>query len=393
MQIKLGERLRELRHRDGRTQEELAQALGVTAQAVSRWEKGACYPDLELIPPLANYFGLSIDELFGYQNERAKKIDALIERIQEMNRRNNGQDVCMDECVHLAREAAAEFPGNEKIMLCLASVLYNAGYVRHGEHHLTDEEGYDAYDAQRHRAYAEWQEAIRLYEKLLTTLPYGDERHQATRELIQLYANLGESEKAAAVAQTAPPLSGCREFLRPIARDGHERALAYGETLLDVVKALSHLMVASVMTRSGHLTPAEAAQAVQNAIRLYDLICTDGQYGLHHADLVCLHLYLSEHLWLDGKQDEAFAALDAALTHARRFDDLCQRSEVTYTAPLLAAVRKTISAAPETGIAAGLPEDWPWWRVPDCSAVKAELQANPRWAAWVKKARGAADAP
>lgn len=50
---------------------------GVTAQAVSRWEKGICCPDMELIPSLANCFGVSIDELFGYDNERTKKVEAL----------------------------------------------------------------------------------------------------------------------------------------------------------------------------------------------------------------------------------------------------------------------------------------------------------------------------
>ncbi len=154
MQIKLGEHLRELRLRDGRTQEELAQALGVTAQAVSRWEKGICYPDMELLPSIANYFGVSIDNLFGYNNEREAKINEIAERINEMNLRNNGRDVCLDECIRLAREALVEFPCNETIMLCLASVLYNAGYVRHGEYHLIDSDGYNVYDTDRHRTYA-----------------------------------------------------------------------------------------------------------------------------------------------------------------------------------------------------------------------------------------------
>ena len=86
--IKVGEKIKELRQRKGRTQEALANELGVTAQAVSRWEKGICYPDMEVIPSIANYFGVSIDELFGYDNERSIKIDALADQINEMIRRN-----------------------------------------------------------------------------------------------------------------------------------------------------------------------------------------------------------------------------------------------------------------------------------------------------------------
>ena len=105
--IQLGERIKELRRRDGRTQETLASALGVTAQAVSRWEKGVCCPDMGMIPSIANYFGVSIDELFGYDNERSKKIDALVERIRAMIDENNGVDVSMDQCIALAREPKA----------------------------------------------------------------------------------------------------------------------------------------------------------------------------------------------------------------------------------------------------------------------------------------------
>ena len=88
--IALGERIKQLRASDGRTQEALAQALGVTAQAVSRWEKGICYPDMEMVPAIANYFGVSIDRLFGYDNERERKERDLIERINALNARNAG---------------------------------------------------------------------------------------------------------------------------------------------------------------------------------------------------------------------------------------------------------------------------------------------------------------
>ena len=49
----------------GLTQEGLAQKLGVTNQAVSKWESGQCCPDLALLPRIADLFGITIDELFG----------------------------------------------------------------------------------------------------------------------------------------------------------------------------------------------------------------------------------------------------------------------------------------------------------------------------------------
>ena len=73
MQLDLGNNIRQLRRRDKRTQEQLADALGVTSQAVSRWESGGSYPDMNLIPAIASYFRVTIDELFSYnvwENER-----------------------------------------------------------------------------------------------------------------------------------------------------------------------------------------------------------------------------------------------------------------------------------------------------------------------------------
>jgi transcriptional regulator with XRE-family HTH domain len=49
----------------GLTQEGLAQKLGVTNQAVSKWESGQSCPDLALLPRIADLFGITIDELFG----------------------------------------------------------------------------------------------------------------------------------------------------------------------------------------------------------------------------------------------------------------------------------------------------------------------------------------
>ena len=50
-----------------------AGVLGVSPQAVSRWEANGGYPDMELIPAIANFFNVSIDELFGYSKDRQEK--------------------------------------------------------------------------------------------------------------------------------------------------------------------------------------------------------------------------------------------------------------------------------------------------------------------------------
>lgn len=66
--IKINEQIAFLRKQKGLTQEELANALGVTNQAVSKWESAQCCPDLQLLPDIAKMFDVSIDELIGYKS-------------------------------------------------------------------------------------------------------------------------------------------------------------------------------------------------------------------------------------------------------------------------------------------------------------------------------------
>ncbi len=108
----LGSRISEQRKKSGLTQEEFAEKLGVTAQAVSKWENDVSCPDIMLLPKIAGIFNVSIDELMGvkpYEKEEPKvnfqqeipefkaipesKKQNLKLRIQIIDRKNNKRPI------------------------------------------------------------------------------------------------------------------------------------------------------------------------------------------------------------------------------------------------------------------------------------------------------------
>ena len=93
MQENIGAKIAELRREHNMKQDELAEMLGVTPQAVSKWENGASMPDISLLPKIAQIFGVTIDDLFGMNNtpkpdvqmlpaEKRKSFDEMILRIR-----------------------------------------------------------------------------------------------------------------------------------------------------------------------------------------------------------------------------------------------------------------------------------------------------------------------
>ena len=78
MELNIGTSIRRLRRERDVTQEELANAIGVTAQAVSKWEREEGYPDITILPEIARFFGVSLDTVCGMDEEREK---AEIEKI------------------------------------------------------------------------------------------------------------------------------------------------------------------------------------------------------------------------------------------------------------------------------------------------------------------------
>ena len=76
--MEIGNQIKQLRLRRGITQEEMARHFGLTAQAISKWERGTAAPDIAMLPGISAYFGCTIDELFSLSD------DTRMERIQNM---------------------------------------------------------------------------------------------------------------------------------------------------------------------------------------------------------------------------------------------------------------------------------------------------------------------
>lgn len=121
MNITISETIKRLRTEKSVTQESLAAFLGVTPQAISRWESGAGYPAIEYLPQMARYFDVSVDELLGVKlserEEKRKEIYQLIAHIEECGYNTTA--------LGLMRDAHAEFPRDEMISLSLAKTLYS----------------------------------------------------------------------------------------------------------------------------------------------------------------------------------------------------------------------------------------------------------------------------
>lgn len=86
--MEIGNQIKVLRAQRGLTQEAVASALGVTAQAVSKWENGAAAPDIQLLPAISAYFGVTLDELFALtDDQRMERIDNMLGSKREVDAR------------------------------------------------------------------------------------------------------------------------------------------------------------------------------------------------------------------------------------------------------------------------------------------------------------------
>lgn len=115
--MKIGEKLRILRKTKKLTQEQLADYLNVSAQAVSKWETGLTSPDIDMLPRLAVFYGVTVDELLDFDRFRIdREVEALVEESVPLRREPEIAET-------FYREALKRYPNNEVLLNCLLMVI------------------------------------------------------------------------------------------------------------------------------------------------------------------------------------------------------------------------------------------------------------------------------
>lgn len=342
MQITIGKNIKDLRKRDNRTQEDLAKALGVTCQAISRWESNGGYPDMELVPAIANYFHVTIDELFGYHGDREAQIQAIADKAGAAIRalggflgKGNGD---LTDTVEMLRDALEEFPNEPELMIRLADCLYFLGWQKNGVNPKKKEnDPYQYDDTERNSNNIYWQESLQVYKKLLSLDVPAKYRDASRLFMIHMYKYMGEYEKAKALANEQTSIHSCKEVLLPLATAGEEEAKYEGELILLLLTELSGTVSRSVLTNSDIISSEYGRNILRSLVTLFEAVFTDGRCGKLHTNLRYLYETLAVLESRYGAREKALTYFEKCFDHHKEY---CRISAdaYRYSAPLVAKV-------------------------------------------------------
>ncbi|MDR0861181.1 MAG: helix-turn-helix domain-containing protein [Oscillospiraceae bacterium] len=313
MNLYIAESIRRLRRERGVTQERLAEAVGVTTQAVSKWERGEAYPDITLVLPLAEYFGVRADTLLGVDKARDEaRIAEYISRINASSKHDNA------ETLRLAREMYAEFPNDwdaigQYITALWSENLYAGGpfgWVTNGD------------------------EIIRLCTRVREECTVAWLRFSAAHHLIDVYRARGELDKAAELVSEFP---GMYLYTAPELRlgllKGDEWRAQYRET---IQRTFDHL-VTKLRNLPPSVTDIEARAAMyEKCLAVIELFFEDGDFGVMYQELALVCCQLAECYAELGRGENAAEFAARGLGYAERYDAIS--GVYTYTSMFVSGV-------------------------------------------------------
>lgn len=194
MTIYLSENIKRLRLEKGLTQENLSEFLGVTSQSVSNWERGESYPDIIILPEIAGFFKVSVDELLG-----VNRAEDEAEIIKELEAYDNLTDEKLK--LEIINKLKEKFPNDFRILL-----RYMTSLVHFKEN--TPENV---------------AKIIAIYENIKQNCNNDKIRISAKRHIAELYKGLSEKEGSGITFED------CEKIIKemPRMRDGQEMFCFY----------------------------------------------------------------------------------------------------------------------------------------------------------------------
>ena len=176
--MNIGAKIKELRREKKVTQEELAEYLHISSQAISKWETGASSPDIDMLPKLAIFFGTSLDHLLDFDQSQ---VDAAVEALVTESGRGSGGDPARSEA--FLRKALEKYPNNDLLLTCILEDMQeqNGDGSRSGE-------------------------ILEIGERILACTRDDELRIDVLRILAETYHGLGEQAMAESYLEKIPAL-------------------------------------------------------------------------------------------------------------------------------------------------------------------------------------------
>lgn len=318
--LKIGEKIKELRKAQNVTQEKLADYLNVSAQAVSKWENGLTLPDITLLPKLADFFGVSADELL---NVKPAENDLELRQYEEQYLILNRKGKVLEK-IELARKVLEQHPRNYQWMLNLAyglvSYCATAAQQQYSrEHNFTEE-------------------AIRLCERVLEDCTADEFRQSAIQILCYNYPKIGKKDEAIRLAESMPEMLLCRENLLSRIYTGEEALRQEQENLMQMMDyccGILYEMACRSDLRQGFGID-ERVKCIETAIKLYQIIVEGDENSLfYNCRLSLYYLTIAKLFCQQRDSDRTMRYLLLAETCANRYDSASGGGEQTYRSVFL----------------------------------------------------------